>query len=73
MANNISVTILTNNSGAYLFECLSALEAFSEVVILDNGSTDDTIAIASGFTNVALHEHPFIGFGPMKNLSLIHI
>ncbi len=70
MANYISVTILTNNSGAYLFECLSALEAFSEVVIVDNGSTDDTIAIASGFINVTLHEHPFIGFGPMKNIAV---
>ena len=70
MANNISVTILTKNSGVYLFECLSALEAFSEVLIVDNGSTDDTIAIASGFKNVILHEHPFIGFGPMKNIAV---
>ncbi|MFZ4525924.1 MAG: glycosyltransferase family 2 protein [Chlorobium sp.] len=70
MANNISVTILTNNSEVYLFECLSALQAFSEVVIVDNGSTDNTIAIASGFTNVTLHEHPFIGFGPMKNIAV---
>ena len=70
MANNISVTILTNNSGAYLSECLSALQAFSEVVILDNGSTDDTVAIASGFRNVTLHEHPFTGFGPMKNIAV---
>ncbi|MFZ4801420.1 MAG: glycosyltransferase family 2 protein [Chlorobium sp.] len=70
MANNISVTILTNNSGAYLSECLSALQAFSEVVILDNGSTDDTVAIASGFRNVTLHEHPFTGFGTMKNIAV---
>jgi glycosyltransferase involved in cell wall biosynthesis len=70
VANNISVTILTNNSGAYLSECLSALQAFSEVVILDNGSTDDTVAIASGFRNVTLHEHPFTGFGPMKNIAV---
>ncbi len=70
MANNISVTILTKNSGAYLFECLSALDAFAEVVIVDTGSTDDTIAIALGFNNVKLYEHPFIGFGPMKNIAV---
>ncbi len=70
MANNISVTILTKNSAAYLAECLSALEAFAEVVIIDNGSTDDTIAIASGFRNVTFHKHPFIGFGPLKNMAV---
>ncbi|MEI7825736.1 MAG: glycosyltransferase family 2 protein [Chlorobiaceae bacterium] len=70
MANNISVTILTKNSAAYLVECLTALKAFAEVVIVDTGSTDDTISIASGFKNVKLYEHPFIGFGPMKNIAV---
>jgi glycosyltransferase involved in cell wall biosynthesis len=70
MANNISVTILTKNSAAYLVECLSALEAFAEVVIIDNGSTDNTLALASGFRNVKVYEHPFIGFGPLKNMAV---
>ncbi len=70
MANNISVTVLTKNSEAWIGECLSALEVFAEVVIIDNGSTDDTISIATGFRNVALYEHPFIGFGPLKNLAV---
>ena len=72
MANNISVTVLTKNSAACLVECLNALEAFAEVVIIDNGSTDDTISIASGFKNVKLYEHPFTGFGPLKNLAVDH-
>lgn len=70
MANNISVTILTRDSAKYLPECLGALSAFDEVVVLDNDSTDDTIAIAKRFPNVVVHEHPFIGFGPMKNLAV---
>jgi glycosyltransferase involved in cell wall biosynthesis len=70
LANNISVTIITKNSSPYLAECLGALEVFSEVVIVDNGSTDDTISIASGFRNVTLYEHPFIGFGPLKNVAI---
>jgi len=70
VADNISVTILTKNSAASLVECLTALEAFSEVVIVDTGSTDETISIASGFRNVILYQHPFIGFGPMKNIAV---
>ncbi|MEI7695756.1 MAG: glycosyltransferase family 2 protein [Chlorobium sp.] len=70
MADNISVTILTKNSAATLVECLTALEAFSEVVIVDTGSNDGTISIASGFKNVIVYEHPFIGFGPMKNFAV---
>lgn len=70
MADNISVTVLTKNSEAYLAECLDALKPFSEVVVLDNGSTDRTLAIARSFSNVRVYEHPFIGFGPMKNLAV---
>jgi glycosyltransferase involved in cell wall biosynthesis len=70
MANTISVTILTKNSAATLAECLRALEAFAEVVIVDNGSSDETITIASGFRNVVIHAHPFVGFGPMKNIAI---
>ncbi len=70
MADNISVTILTRDSEKYLPECLAALAAFDEVVLLDNGSTDSTLDIARSFSNVVVHEHPFIGFGPMKNLAL---
>ena len=70
MVENISVTILTKNSETYLHECLNALKPFSEVVILDNGSTDRTLDIARRFPNVRIYEHPFIGFGPLKNLAL---
>ena len=69
MTDRISVTILTKNSQKYLKACLEALRSFDEVVILDNGSTDETLAIAREYDNVTIHEHPFIGFGPMKNLA----
>ena len=65
----ISVTILTKDSQKYIGECLKALGAFDEVLILDNGSRDRTLEIARTFSNVRILEHPFIGFGPMKNLA----
>lgn len=65
----ISVTMLVKNSEKYLAQCLSALRDFAEIIVLDNGSTDRTLAIAADFENVKIYHHPFIGFGPMKNLA----
>lgn len=70
MAEKITVTVLTKDSAAYLAECLGALQGFDEVVVLDSGSVDATLEIARRFPNVVVHEHPFIGFGPMKNLAV---
>lgn len=63
----ISVTILTKNSQKYLRELLEALKDFSEVVLFDNGSTDDTLEIASSYMNVSIHIGIFEGFGPTHN------
>jgi len=69
MFEYISVTILTKDSEKYLSQCLGALQMFNEVLILDSGSKDRTLDIASSYSNVTIIEHPFIGFGPMKNLA----
>ncbi|UCH81986.1 MAG: glycosyltransferase family 2 protein [Nitrospiraceae bacterium] len=66
---NISVTILTKNSSKHIREVLSTLNEFDEIVILDNGSTDNTIDIAKSFSNVKVHHEKFIGFGPLKNIA----
>ena len=68
----ISVTILTKNSSRYIEACLSSVTNFEEVVILDNGSVDNTLEIAARFTNVKIFKSEFIGFGPLKNLAQSH-
>lgn len=72
MSIPISVVILAKNAAAHLHECLAALQPFAEIVLLDNESTDDTVAIARRFPNVVVIQHPFIGFGPLKNLAASH-
>jgi glycosyltransferase involved in cell wall biosynthesis len=60
----ISVTILTFNSQKYLQKVLESTAGFSEVVLLDSGSSDDTLKIASSFSNVVVHHSPMDeGFG----------
>ena len=66
---DISVTIITKDASKHLNKCLQALKMFSEVIVVDNGSTDNTLEIASKFGNVKLFEHDFIGFGPLKKLA----
>jgi glycosyltransferase involved in cell wall biosynthesis len=63
----ISVCILTKNVSATLQKTLESTRLFSEVVILDNGSTDETCQIASLFPNVKIYHSPFIGFGRLRN------
>jgi glycosyltransferase involved in cell wall biosynthesis len=65
----ISVCILTKNSAATLKATLDSTRSFPEVLILDNGSTDATLALARTYPNVRIIEHPFIGFGPLRNLA----
>lgn len=72
MVKQISVIILTKNSQKYLKECLEELKMFDEIIVLDNGSSDGTLKIAKDYPNVKIIEHPFIGFGPLKNLAVKH-
>jgi len=67
MPTPITVTMLVKNAERYLPEALNALTSFNEVLLLDNGSTDNTLAIAAQYPNVTIHHHPFDGFGNMKN------
>ncbi|NGX37090.1 MAG: hypothetical protein K1000chlam2_00240 [Chlamydiae bacterium] len=63
----ITATILTKNSEKTLKATLDSLTRFPEVIVLDSGSTDDTLKIATQYPNVTIHTSPFLGFGPMHN------
>ncbi|HEY2810285.1 MAG TPA: glycosyltransferase family 2 protein [Rhabdochlamydiaceae bacterium] len=63
----ISVTILTKNNQQTLKATLESVKSFSEVLVYDTGSTDDTLLIAESFPNVVIFQGPFEGFGRTHN------
>lgn len=67
MIQQISVVIITHNASQTLANTLESLRGFSDVVVYNNGSTDDTALIAKRYPNVNLIEGEFIGFGNTKN------
>jgi len=67
LINNISAIVLAKNNDNTIRKTLQSLEDFSDVVVYDNGSTDNTMQIAKEFKNVNLIEGEFKGFGWTKN------
>lgn len=52
---SISVLILTKNEALNLPRCLASLAWSDDIVVLDSGSTDDTVAIATAFGARVFH------------------
>lgn len=57
--DKVGVLILTFNEAPNIGRTLDALAAFPEVIVLDSGSTDDTLAIARRYPNVRVCRRPF--------------
>ena len=61
----LSVVVITYNNGDTLERCLSEVDWADEIVVLDSGSTDDTVAIAERH-GARIAVHPFDDYGPQK-------
>lgn len=59
--------MITRDAAGTLAATLDSLSGFPEVVVYDNGSTDDTLDIAGQFDNARIIQGPFEGFGPARN------
>ena len=66
---NISVIIIAKNEAASIARCLESVSWAGEVIVLDSGSTDDTVAICRRHTQ-HVYETDWPGFGPQKNRAL---
>lgn len=63
----ICPVVIVRDGAATLAATLRSLSHFPEVVVYENDSVDDTLAICERFANVRVVRGEFIGFGPTKN------
>lgn len=67
----LSVILITKNEAANIRPCLESVAFADEIVVVDSGSSDDTVAIAREM-GAKVYEHDWPGFGPQKNRALDH-
>lgn len=66
----LGVAIITKNAQAHLAACLSSVQWADQIVIVDSGSTDNTLQIAALFGATVHQTSDWPGFGPQKNRAL---
>ncbi len=63
--NNVSLVVITLNAEAHIAECIRSVPFASDIVVLDSGSTDQTVNIAKNL-GARVFVEEWRGFGPQK-------
>ena len=66
--NKVSVTIVTLNEEDNIERCLKSVQWADEVLVVDAGSTDGTVAICESY-GCKVIQSKWLGFGPTKGLA----
>lgn len=66
----LSVIIITHNEAANIEACLQSVGFADECIVVDSGSTDDTVALATALGAQVESTADWPGFGPQKNRAL---
>jgi glycosyltransferase involved in cell wall biosynthesis len=71
MPKTLSVALITRNEAANLPRTLASVRWANEIVVVDSGSTDATLAIARD-AGARVFEEPWKGFAAQKNSAIAH-
>ncbi len=70
----ISATVICKNEEACIGKCLSSLDGLAEIIVVDSGSTDGTLAIVEDFSRrgfpIRLIHQPWLGYARQKQFAL---
>ena len=66
---NLSVIIITRDEADNIRACLESVSWANEIIVVDSGSTDDTVAICKEL-GAQVYTHDWPGFGVQKNRAL---
>ncbi|AXK38953.1 glycosyltransferase family 2 protein [Crenobacter cavernae] len=69
MGVSISAVLITKNAAHSLKACLESCRFADEVILVDSGSSDDTLAIANAYGAKVIHQD-WLGFGPQKQFAV---
>lgn len=73
MASKISVVVITLNEEKNIEDCLrSVLSVTDDIVVIDSGSTDRTVEIASRYASRVVF-HPWQGDGPQRQVGVQYV
>ncbi len=72
VVSTVSVILITKNEEANIRQCLSTIRWADEIVVVDAGSSDATVARAGEFTE-KIFVRPWEGYGSAKNFALSQV
>jgi glycosyltransferase involved in cell wall biosynthesis len=70
MQMTLSVAIITRDEEANLGRTLASVRWANELIVVDSGSTDRTVEIATSFPNTKVFCEPWKGFSSQKNSAI---
>ena len=65
----VSLVVIVKNSASSLRRCLDSASFVDEILVVDSGSTDETITIAQDCGARVLYQE-WLGFGPQKKFAV---
>ena len=72
MRKTLSVLIITKNEEELIQECLESISWADEIIIIDSGSSDNTIEIAQKYGAKIYHYDNWLGYGKQRQRAQTH-